>query len=75
MPIFKYICKECNHGFEKFVQASTTLECPACKATALEKQLSVVNVGGGQRGFESISGPGACGTCGDPRGPGSCAIN
>jgi hypothetical protein len=26
MPIFKYVCKECDHGFEKFVQASTVLE-------------------------------------------------
>ena len=75
MPIFKYICKNCNHGFEKFVQASTALECPSCKGTTLEKQLSVVNVGSGSRTFEPTFAPGSCGTCGDPRGPGSCSTN
>jgi putative FmdB family regulatory protein len=75
MPIFKYVCKDCNHGFEKFVQSSTALECPSCKGTTLEKQLSVVNVGSGARSFEPRMAPGSCGACGDPRGPGSCSIN
>lgn len=75
MPIFKYVCKECDHGFEKLVQASTVPKCPSCKATSLEKQLSVVSIGSGQRAFEQGPAPGSCGTCGDPRGPGSCSIN
>jgi len=76
MPIFKYVCKDCNHGFEKFVQASTTLECPSCNGTTLEKQLSVFNLGGAQRSFDQQpAAPGPCGSCGDPRGPGSCSIN
>jgi len=75
MPIFKYICSDCNHAFEKFVQASTQLECPSCKGASLEKQLSVFNLGGGQRSFEQNAPPGPCGSCGDPRGPGACSIN
>jgi putative FmdB family regulatory protein len=75
MPLFKYVCKNCNHNFEKFVQASTALECPSCKGTALEKQLSVFNFGSGQRGFDRGPAAGPCGSCGDPRGPGSCSIN
>lgn len=75
MPIFKYVRKDCNHGFEKFVQASTTLECPSCTGTTLEKQLSLVNLGSGQRAFEARPATGPCGSCGDPRGPGSCSIN
>jgi putative FmdB family regulatory protein len=75
MPIFKYVCKDCNQAFESFVQASTTPECPSCKGTTLEKQLSVVNLGSGQRAFEQRPAPGPCGACGDPRGPGSCSIN
>jgi putative FmdB family regulatory protein len=75
MPIFRYVCKECDHGFEKFVQASTVLECPSCKGTTLEKQLSVFNLGNGQRAFDQGPTVGSCGSCGDPRGPGSCSIN
>jgi putative FmdB family regulatory protein len=75
MPIFRYVCTECDHGFEKFVQASTVLECPSCKSTALEKQLSVFNLGNGQRAVERGPAVGPCGTCGDPRGPGSCSAN
>ena len=75
MPLFRYVCKECGYGFEKLVQASTTLECPSCEGTVLEKQLSVVNFGNGQRSYESGPAVGACGSCGDPRGPGSCSIN
>jgi len=75
MPIFKYLCKECDHGFEKFVQASTTPECPSCNSTILEKQLSVFNLGGGHRSIDQSPAPGSCGSCGDPRGPGSCAMN
>jgi hypothetical protein len=29
MPIFEYICRECNHCFETIVQGSTV---PACRA-------------------------------------------
>jgi putative FmdB family regulatory protein len=75
MPLFKYVCKECDHGFEKFVQASTVLACPSCDSTVLEKQLSVFNLGSAQRAFEPGPAPGPCGSCGDPRGPGSCSIN
>ena len=75
MPIFKYVCADCNHAFEQFVQASATPECPSCKSTTLEKQLSVFSLGSSQRAFEQSSAPGSCGSCGDPRGPGSCSIN
>ena len=30
---------------------------------------------GATAGWASSSGPGACGSCGDPRGPGSCSMN
>ncbi|HEY7545011.1 MAG TPA: zinc ribbon domain-containing protein [Blastocatellia bacterium] len=40
MPIFEYICKECDHRFEKLVFGSTEVECPSCKSAKLEKQLS-----------------------------------
>ena len=40
MPIFEYICKECDHRFEKLVLGAASVECPSCKSAKLEKQLS-----------------------------------
>ena len=74
MPIFEYICLECNHRFETLVQSAAMPACPSCNATALDKQFSPFGVA--ETGdLPSSGGPGACGTCGDPRGPGSCAMN
>jgi len=76
MPIFRYVCKECERGFEKIVQQSTAVECPSCQSQAVEKQLSVFNLGGGgSRSFDRLPAAGPCGSCGDPRGPGSCSID
>ena len=75
MPIFEYVCKECERRFEKLVQGPTKVECPSCNSMSVEKQLSVFATGGGQRSFESTYPAGPCGTCGDPRGPGACSIN
>ena len=87
MPLFEYICKSCSLKFEQLVTGALTPSCPSCQSRALEKQISVFAVGGRGDGtsgdatsgsadgdFDGLSsdGPGACGTCGDPRGPGSC---
>ena len=40
MPIFEYICKGCGNKFEAIVYGSKQSECPACKSTELEQQLS-----------------------------------
>ncbi|MBI5855064.1 MAG: zinc ribbon domain-containing protein [Nitrospirae bacterium] len=74
MPIYEYICQECRHRFELLVNASSRPACPSCQATKLEKQFSAFGVGGNSD-WASSSGPGACGSCGDPRGPGSCSMN
>ncbi|MBI4462375.1 MAG: zinc ribbon domain-containing protein [Acidobacteria bacterium] len=78
MPIFEYACKDCAHRFEAFVQGGAQAQCPACQSTNLEQQLSVFAVGGrSERLAPNLRGEpaGPCGTCGDPRGPGSCSIN
>lgn len=77
MPIFEYVCRECGHGFEKIVGPSERPACPACKGRKLEKQLSVFAAstkGDGAR-VSSDAAFTSCGTCGDPRGPGSCSMN
>jgi putative FmdB family regulatory protein len=78
MPIFEYLCRGCGHRFEKIVRGGDAPDCPECRGRELEKQLSVfaVSVGGraGARAAREAAPP-ACGTCGDPRGPGSCSTN
>jgi putative FmdB family regulatory protein len=76
MPIFEYVCRECEHRFEKIVYADAKPECPECRSRKLEKQLSVFAAAtGGSRSGAVDSGPAPCGSCGDPRGPGSCSMN
>jgi len=74
MPLYEYQCQSCSHQFELLVRGTETPQCPACQATALERRLSVfaAHASGSSR---EMSAPGACGRCGDPRGPGSCSTN
>jgi len=73
MPIFEYVCKECDHGFEALIFGDQKAECPKCHSKKLAPQLSVFAVSA--KGSSSASpSMGACGSCGDPRGPGSCSM-
>jgi putative FmdB family regulatory protein len=74
MPIFEYICRDCHHRFETLVTADRRPACPTCEGRDLEKQLSTFAVASKSSSAAPAS-VGACGTCGDPRGPGSCNLN
>jgi putative FmdB family regulatory protein len=78
MPIFEYVCKECQHEFEALVFGQQKAECPKCQSKKLEPQLSVfaVSAKSGAASQPSFSGApaGACGSCGDPRGAGACSL-
>jgi putative FmdB family regulatory protein len=72
MPIFEYVCQKCHHQFEALVYGNQKAECPKCHTTKLDPQLSVFAVSA--KGPSSAAGPAAaCGSCGDPRGPGACS--
>ena len=75
MPIFEYICKECEHQFEALIFGKQKAECPKGQSKKLEPQLSVfaVSAKAGTPSQPSLSG-GPCGTCGDARGPGACSM-
>jgi putative FmdB family regulatory protein len=75
MPLYEYACKQCNHQFEALVRGATAPECPACHGQELERRLSVfaAHTAGSTPQYAGPSG--ACGTCGDPRGPGACSMN
>ncbi len=77
MPIYEYLCKQCDKRFEKLVRAATTVECPACGGKSVEKQLSVFAMGAPALTSSPMtqSEAAACGMCGDPRGPGACSLD
>ena len=72
MPIFEYVCKDCDHQFEVLVYGKQKAECPKCHSNKLAPQLSVFAVSA-KSSASTPSSAGACGACGDPRGPGSCS--
>jgi putative FmdB family regulatory protein len=76
MPIFEYVCQECEHRFEAIVLGSKPPKCPKCESKSLNQQLSRFAVGGERSAVSAgDGGTGPCGTCGDPNGPGSCAMD
>jgi putative FmdB family regulatory protein len=75
MPLYEYICRDCQHRFETLVTGSREPSCPTCHGQQLEKQLSVFAVSAKGASTADAAPMGACGSCGDPRGPGSCRLN
>lgn len=71
MPIFEYVCQQCEDRFELLVNSSTKIACPRCDSAQVTKQFSVFAVGKAG-GAPAPRAPAGCGSCGDPRGPGSC---
>ena len=75
MPLFEYACKDCDHEFEALVRGGTDPECPSCHSKELQRRLSVFAAHTTGPSTSPAQSVGACGHCGDPRGPGSCSIN
>ena len=74
MPIFEYICKECDHHFEALVYGKEKAACPKCHTKKLEPQLSVFAVSAKGASAPTARQASACGSCGDPRGAGACSM-
>mgnify|MGYP001549712103 CR=1 FL=1 len=72
MPIFEYQCGVCERKIEVIIQGGKKPKCPHCGGRRLKKLLSAFAVGAGSEAAPSTPSP--CGSCGDPRGPGSCAF-
>jgi putative FmdB family regulatory protein len=73
MPIFEYVCQECQHEFEALVFGRDKAKCPKCESKKLSSQLSVFAVAS-KGASNSAPSTGGCGSCGDPRGPGTCSL-
>ena len=74
MPIFEYICQQCQHEFEALVFGRDKAACPKCQSKKLSPQLSVFAVSGKGMSGSAASPAGPCGSCGDPRGAGACSL-
>jgi putative FmdB family regulatory protein len=75
MPLFEYECRACGRHFEYLTRAAQVPSCPSCQSDDLQKLLSVFAVGADGGGTVPRDAVGPCGSCGDPRGPGSCNLN
>jgi len=54
MPMFEYICLECDNKFEELVMRSDmAVNCPQCKSAKVKKQVSAFS-------SSSIPGGGSC---------------
>jgi putative FmdB family regulatory protein len=76
MPIYEYACNGCGRRFEHLVRSSETATCPECNGGDLRRLLSTFAVTAGDGGGRAPRAelPAGCGRCGDPRGPGACAM-
>ena len=79
MPLYIFECRDCGEKFEELVFGSETVLCTRCQSTRVERALPrvAVHAGGGasSRSEAPVSGPGSCGSCGDPRGSGACQMD
>lgn len=67
MPIYEYVCMECESHFEELVRGDEQVACPDCSATNVAKQFSRFAVHGAPTQPTYGGGGGGGGCCG-----GSC---
>ena len=65
MPLYEYVCEECEHPFEALVFAGDKPECPACHGEKLARRMSLP----AQPRGETPGLPRACQSSGPPCGP------
>lgn len=41
MPLYEYACRKCEHTFEELIFGDEAVACPQCRATKVERLLSV----------------------------------
>jgi len=60
MPIYEYLCEECQTPYEKLVLSkSQKVECPKCGSARKTQQLSVFAAHGGNGSSSAASNRGA----------------
>ena len=67
MPIYEYVCMQCEAHFEELVRNGDAVACPDCAGSNVRKQLSVFAAHGSSVQPNSGGAPRTGGCCG-----GSC---
>jgi putative FmdB family regulatory protein len=75
MPLYEYVCDQCQDEFEYLVRGQERPACPSCGSQSLRQQLSVVAAHtGGSRELPVCGTPSPMG-CGLPQcGQGRCGM-
>jgi len=70
VPMYEFICGECETDFEKLVFPSTIVACPTCEGRDLTRRVSVFGLKTGLDLIASTGGGCGCGAggCGCARG-------
>ena len=65
MPIYEYVCMQCEAHFEELVRNGEQPDCPACGAANIRKQFSVfaAHGSGTSTSFGEAPAPRAGGGC------------
>lgn len=71
MPIYEYVCEDCEAEFEALVTGERKAACPQCQSERLTKKFSAFAV---STHASSTATDASCPSCGDPRGPGACSM-
>lgn len=71
MPIYEYVCMQCESHFEELVRGEEQIACPDCAATNVSRQFSTFAVHGvakqpnsKQPSFKAAGGGCCGGSCG-----------
>jgi putative FmdB family regulatory protein len=75
MPIYEYLCRDCEERFEILLYGREEPVCPACGHKDLEKKSSTFAVGKGTAVPSTPCGLPADGGCPSACDEGSCALN
>ena len=74
MPIYEYVCNDCQTRYEQLVMSSTQkIECPKCASRRHTLQLSVFSAGKSSNGSASATASPASGGCACT--PSTCGCN
>jgi putative FmdB family regulatory protein len=66
MPIYEFVCMECEAHYEELVAMGASADCPDCGSANVRKQFSVFAAHGVESGPASFGSGGGCcgGSCG-----------
>ena len=65
MPIYEFVCMECESHYEELVPMGENADCPECASANVRKQFSVFAAHGVESGAATFGGGGCCGgSCG-----------